>query len=410
MRNVLFNDYSCVGIDIKTVWLWRLKLITAMPNIPMPILSGIIQVDETFVRESQKGSRHLKSMVAQTEEHKPRYGRQSSTFGVMGSEFAIVVTAIDNRGYCICKVASLEKLSTNIFYELFHDHLDSPAFLCSDANNIYEEYCRVTNTPHYVRPFNFLKIIGNHGYIIQATDEFEKKANKKILEHLYYEGITDKITNRSEILFDKFNDIKYQNGLSLARVNELHNDIKRFINRDMTNVSTKHLQDYVGYFTYIRNWRVNHGHYPTSKANAEAIFIEILKTKKNLTSTEARQKELSLPKPNSRYIEVSKAETEKARTAIANPYFKFNEEDGVYSFNKRDYLLDFPRSRLFEIVKECHLTIYRKLAHWSLVSLILKQDNIQDIIYQQLAIDGKQLIDEEDLKVIRSNEYAQRSF
>lgn len=69
---------------------------------------------------------------------------------------------------------------------------------------------------------------------------------------------------------------------------ELHDDIKRFINRDMTNVLTKYLQDYIGYFTYIRNWRVEHVHYPTSKANAEAIFIEILKTKKNLTSTEAR--------------------------------------------------------------------------------------------------------------------------
>lgn len=59
------------------------------------------------------------------------------------------------------------------------------------------------------------------------------------MEHFYYEGVTDKITNRGEFLFDKFNDIKYQNSLSLARVNELHNGIKRFINRNMTNVSTK---------------------------------------------------------------------------------------------------------------------------------------------------------------------------
>ncbi|EFQ57099.1 hypothetical protein HMPREF9176_0061, partial [Streptococcus downei F0415] len=263
---------------------------------------------------------------------------------------------------------------------------------------------------HYVRPSNFLKVIGNKGYVIQATDEFEKRANNKILEHLYYEGVTDKITNRGEILFDKFNDIKYQNSLSLARVNELHNDIKRFINRNMTNVSTKYLQDYIGYFTYIRNWRIEHGYYPTSKADAEAIFIEILKTKKNLTSSEVRQKELVLPKPSSRYMEVLKAETKKARTAIDNPYFKFNEEDGVYSFNKREYLLDLPKSRLFEIAKECHLTKYRKLAHWSLVSLILKQDNIQDIIYQQLAKDRNQLIDEEDLEVIRSSVYAQSSF
>lgn len=65
---------------------------------------------------------------------------------------------------------------------------------------------------------------------------------------------------------------------------------------------------------------------------------------------------------------------------------------------------------MFEIAKECHLTKYRKLVHWPLVSLILKQDNIQDIIYQQLAKDRNQLIDEEDLEVIRSSVYAQSSF
>ena len=405
MRHVLINDYNCSGIDTKTIWLWRLKLIHAMSEIPMPLLSGVVQVDETFIRESQKGSRKLSSTIGNTIERKPRYGRQPSHYGVMGAEFGTVVTAIDNRGYCVCKLSGLGKLSPNIFYDLFHEHLDSPSYLCSDANSVYEEYCSLTNTPHYVRPSNFLKIIGNHGYVIQATDDFEKKANQKILEHLYYEGITDKITNRGDILFEKFNEIKYQYSLSLGRVNELHNDIKNFIYGKMTNVSTKYLQDYIGYFTYIRNWRVRNGHYPTSQKDAETIFIEILKAKKNLTSTEVRQKELKLSKPSPRYMKVLKEETEKARTVIDNPYFKFNEEDGVLSFNKREYLLDLPKSRLYAIAKECHIPRYKKLAHWSLVSVVLKQENIQDILYQQLAKDRNQLIDEEDLEVMKSSGY-----
>lgn len=110
---------------------------------------------------------------------------------------------------------------------------------------MYEDYCQLRNPPYYVRQSNFLKIIGNYDYIIPATDELEKKTNKKVLEHLYYEGIIEKTTNRGEILFDTFNDIKYQNRLSLARVNELHNEIMQYIYRVMTNVSTKHLQDYI---------------------------------------------------------------------------------------------------------------------------------------------------------------------
>lgn len=77
------------------------------------------------------------------------------------------------------------------------------------------------------RPSNYLKTIEEHGYAIQATEAFEKKANIKILEHLYYGGISDRITNRGEILFDTFTGLKYKNGLSLGRVNELHKEIKQ---------------------------------------------------------------------------------------------------------------------------------------------------------------------------------------
>ena len=404
MMNVLVNDYGCTGIDYKTVWFWRMKLIHALAEMPMPQLTGVVQVDETFIRESQKGSRKLVSTISKNAYRKPRYGRQPSQYGVMGSEFATVITAVDSRGYCVCKVASLGKVSPELFFDLFDDHFDNISYLCSDANSIYEDYCKLRNTPHYVRPSNYIKVIGDHGYIIQATEEFEKKANKKILEHLYYEGISDRITNRGEILFDTFTKLKYQNRLSLGRVNELHKEIKQYIYRDMTNVSTKYLQDYIGFFTYIRNWRTEHGYYPTSQKDAEDIFIEILKTKKNLTSTEVRQKELVLPKPSPRYMEVLKEETEKARDAVDSTYFKFNEEDGVLSFNKREYLLDLPKTRLYSIAKECRIPRYRKLARWSLVSMILKQKNIQDILYQKLAEERVSLIDEEDLQVLEWKE------
>lgn len=118
--------------------------------------------------------------------------------------------------------------------------------------------------------------------------------------------------------YEEFSQIKKNNNLSLARVNELHSDIKKFINGDMTNVSTKYLQNYIGYFTYIRNWRVKKGHYPSSKKDSELIFIEILKNKNVITKTDIDNKELDIPKPSSRYITLLKQETEKARIATSN--------------------------------------------------------------------------------------------
>ena len=66
----------------------------------------------------------------------------------------------------------------------------------------------------------------------------------------------DYIENRGKITYTEFKNLKEMNKLSLSRVNQLHNEIKKFINIDKTNVSTKFLNDYIKFFNYIRNWKV----------------------------------------------------------------------------------------------------------------------------------------------------------
>lgn len=412
MINVLERDYSCTGINYKTVWLWRMKLIHALAAMPMPILSGIIYVDETFVRECQKGSRNLINYLDKQDERKPRYGYRPSKLGTMGPEFATITTAIDNKGYCVCKVSSLGKLTKETFIDLFEKHFDNPAFICTDANDVYEGYCSLFDIPHYVKPSNYHTLIYKHGYITPLKNSPKadkiKDKNNKILETLYKNELIDKITNRGYISYDEFNQLKTVNKLGLGKVNELHKDIKLFIIKKMTNVSTKYLQYYIGYFTYIRNWRVKNGHYPKSNKDTEKIFIEILKSRINFTTSDIEEQELELPKPSNRYITLLAEETEKARIATSNKYFKFDEEDGVKTFNKREYLLDQPKSKLHAICKECKLTKYKQLKLWSLVSLILKQPNIDDIIYKLLANDRHYKIADEDSEAIKARKYSMR--
>lgn len=296
-----------------------------------------------------------------------QYGRRPSKYGVMGPEFATVVTAIDNRGYSVCKVSSLGKLTNELFVDLFEKHLNNPAYICSDANDVYENYCNLFNIPHYEKPSNYVSVLEKNGYETPdwsnpAAAKVTEEKNNKILEKLYNVDMIDKITNRGYMKYKDFADLKEKNGLSLARVNELHSDIKNFIYSEMTNVSTKYLQDYIGYFTYIRNWKVKNGRYPNSQKDTETIFIEILKSRVNYTITEVDNQELELPKPTSRYVTILKEETEKARKATSNRYFKFGEEDGVKTFNKREYLLDQPKSKLYAIAKECKMKHYRQLA------------------------------------------------
>ena len=323
MLNVLEQDYNCTNINIKTLWHWRLKLIHAVASLPQPNLTGVIRIDETFIRESQKGSRNLKSYI--NEERKARKGRKPSKYGVMWAEFATITTAIDNRGYSVCNVSCLGKLTTELFVDIFDKYLISPSYICTDANAIYNSYC----------------------------------------------GLNDIL---------EFSKLKRNNDLNLARVNELHSEIKKFINISKTNVSTKYLNDYILFFNYLRNWKVRFGHFPSSKKDVEEIFKEILTQKINYKINEVKQQELELPQPTGKYMKMLKETTITMKT-ISNNEFRFNDEDNVSSFNKREYLLNIPQYKLYELARHYKIKKYRKLANWSIVSILTKEKDIDKTIY-----------------------------
>ena len=77
-RNILENDFACDGMDIKTVFAMRHKLIHAMASVEPPKLSGVIQMDETFIRESQKGHNLELFSYIRDEKRRARYGRRPS--------------------------------------------------------------------------------------------------------------------------------------------------------------------------------------------------------------------------------------------------------------------------------------------------------------------------------------------
>ena len=404
MKNVLEQDYGCVGIDPKTVWLWRMKLVHALATHPMPKLTGVIQVDETFIRESQKGSRKLVSNI-KGEERMPRYGYVSSKLGVMGPEFATVTTAIDDNGHCVCKVCGLGKLTVEQFSDLFDEHIESPSFLCSDANKTYLHYCQENNIPHYVKPSHYLNTLEQNGYQTGARAKETKERNRQILRRLYNEDLIDCIYNHGKLSFDDFQKLKESYGLNLSRVDQLHSEIKDMLYVEMNNVSTKFLPDYIGYFTYVYSWKTDHGHFPSAEKDAEQIFVDILKLRENYTVNDVKNQTISLPKPTGRYIAQLKTETKKARVASGNKYFKFDEEDGFKNFDKRSYLFDLPKTRLFAICKECGLKKYKNLSKWSVISQLLKHPEIDMIIYRLLGERRYYDIADEDLAEIKAGHF-----
>ena len=408
IQKTLITDYGLDSLDYKTVFLWKHKILNAIANLPMPKLSGIIQVDETFFREGQKGSRHLESTI-KGETRKARYGRRPSKYGVMGNEFANVVCMTDLNGYTVSKVIGLGKLTVETFTDLFDEYIESPSYMCSDGNNVYKEYCNVKNIPLYIKPSNYVHTIQNADYITPdwSDPETAKKTeenNNLILYKLYYEELIDYIYNREDLSFKEFQAIKFANSLSLARVNQFHSELKRYIEYNTKGVSTKYLADYVGFYTYIRNWKVSNGHYPSSHKDAENILIDILKGKTTYTITDLKNACISLPTVSDKYMAMLKAKTKEMRKITKNPYFKYDEEDNVVSFENRTFLEDLPACKLNKLCTKYHIS--KKWAKYSKVSALLKQPNIHEDILQLIQENRHYNISEEDLQAIGDMAFA----
>lgn len=410
MKNVLEKQYHCDGITDITVLLARHKILYAVSLIPQPILTGCIYIDETFFRENQKAAKELENYIPTVAEYrKPRYGKQPSLLGTMGSEFANVPVAIDSTGHMVAKVACLGRLTIEIFTTLFHDHLDKPAYICTDANPIYARYCRMQGIPHYIRPSDYYKVILKAGYDQPLYPNAELNAdisarNQRILEKLYNTELSDRIANKGHLTFKEFVQLKRTYGLSLGPVNKQHSELKKFIYTQQTGVSTKYLDRYINFYTFIHNWMIDHGgKYPSSTVDAEEILIYILKTAGNSTYTlkDLQSEILTLPKPTTKYIDLLATMTSEARKEFNNKYLKFNEEDKVYDFKKRDYLLDCPRSWLEEVAKSRGIPYsHHSVKTWDIVSNLLKRDDIDIIIVQLLLKEKKIHLEQEDCDLL----------
>ena len=142
MTSILTDGFSLYGLDRRTVSTIRHKLLHAMASMPMPKLTGVIQIDETYFRESQKGTRELVSTIP-GEERKPRKGRQPSKYGVMGNEFANVICMLDSTGRAVAKLVGLGKVDIETFVNEFDEYIDNPTFICADGNKVYQEYSKL---------------------------------------------------------------------------------------------------------------------------------------------------------------------------------------------------------------------------------------------------------------------------
>jgi len=129
-----------VGVHRNTAFRWRHRFLERVKDDRPERLSGIVEADEMFLLESQKGSRKL--------DRKPRKrGGKAGRRGI-SRELDCILVARDRSGQTIDAVTGRGALQAVHRAEHLLPKLDPQALLVTDANGAYPAFARAHGVAH----------------------------------------------------------------------------------------------------------------------------------------------------------------------------------------------------------------------------------------------------------------------
>lgn len=287
-NNNTFSGKTKYLMSRQKAWKLRIKILSAFLNMPQPILTGIIQVDGTYFRESQKASNDLRSFIYKDRSRSARTFYMPSISGIYGPEFICCIAGIDSHSHVFAKCVSLGTPTYEEFKKTLDKYIKNPSFICSDGHYLYEDYCDEYSYIHHITPSTFKNDFVLSGGIYQndkthpsPLTQKDIENNEKVLRKLYEDRSAPHIRNSGYMTFEAYKTIVKNQGekyFDLQRINEFHGDLKEHLVNTSKNVSSRLLQAYIALEVYLRNFKTDYGHSCGSKVNDyEIVFNDVLK-------------------------------------------------------------------------------------------------------------------------------------
>ena len=180
-----------LGINKKTAFDWRHKILSSLKNIDKDTFSGITESDETFLLFSEKGKRTL------TRKGKKRGGKAKKK-GISNEQVAIIATA-DRAGQQDLSVATIGRLKKVDIEKSIGNRISDKTILCSDSHVSFKGFAIDNAIEHHTIRADLKQFVKDGIYHVQ-------------------------------------------------HVNSIHNRLKKWINQQFWGVSTKYLQQYLNWF------------------------------------------------------------------------------------------------------------------------------------------------------------------
>lgn len=183
-----------LDIHVSTAFYWRHKILNALHSLGFSTLKGIIESDETYFLESDKGKKSITH-------RKPRKrGGKAKKRGISNEQISVVV-AQDRNGNIFSKVAGRGRITADQIDQILSKSLDNDIVLCTDASTNYKS--------------------------------FEKK-----------KGISHEILNANK-------GVRVKKGIfHIQHVNAYHQRLKKWMER-FNGVGTKYIDNYLFWFRFL---------------------------------------------------------------------------------------------------------------------------------------------------------------
>ncbi len=194
-----------IGVNHTTVWRWRHRFLKAAANDNTPLLSGVIEADETFFVRSFKGSRGW--VKGKAPEHRAaRPLGWGATKRGLSNEQVPVLTALDNAGGIYEAILP----SLTAIEAALEGRIAGGSVVCSDGAKAYVKAAVAAGAEH-------------RRIVVPTIISHAVKANPVPTKR------------------------RQKGRLGLGRVNAHHGQIKVLVNGRCRGVSTRYLGNYLGW-------------------------------------------------------------------------------------------------------------------------------------------------------------------
>lgn len=192
----LNSTANILGINKKTCFDWRHKILSSIENIEEESFVGITESDETYFLLSEKGKKKL-------ERKSRKRGGKAKKQGTSKEQISVSVT-LDRQNTKDLKIVGNKKKHKVQITNILANKVTNKTILCTDGHKVYKSFAKEHNIEHHT--------------LIASKKERVKGA------------------------------------FHIQNVNSAHSRLKSWINNKFLGVATKYLQKYLNWFSFIEKF------------------------------------------------------------------------------------------------------------------------------------------------------------